>query len=226
MKAGRVLRYAGIAAASIFVFLILYFTAVLIGGTVRVGPKTSNASVKTAAAGQSLSGSGIILDSNGRHIDLWIPAEYCSFMAGEPFSGSPDAGGWYGFGWGDRAFFLNTPYADDVSIRLVLNALFVPSRSILAVQYSQKTPAGRIVSANPGELSEVSACIESWFKLGGDSLQRVPEAEADPSYIGYLFYESRGRYSLFFTSNNWVNRVLKAGGLPARLWTPLVFGLE
>ena len=54
---------------------------------------------------------------------------------------------------------------------------------------------------------------------------RFSSVYVHPSYYGYEFYESRGSYSMFFTSNNWVGRALKKAGLRTGLWTPLTFGI-
>ena len=89
--------------------------AVLFGGLLKV-----NGTPEGSAYGDVL-----YLDNNGRHFDIWLPAEYCGFL-----NGAAGSGGWYGFGWGDRDFFLNTPYAADVNPGILLKALFIPSRPV------------------------------------------------------------------------------------------------
>ena len=216
------------AGAGFSGFILLYFSAVLLGGIITVTPRIA----APAGVPENDTKTYIFLDDNGRHFDIWFPAQYCSFLEGDDMT---ESGGWYGFGWGDRDFFLNTPYASDVRPGILLKALFLPSRSVLAVQYSETSPRSR-ASVTAIEVSAVSAAaasdyISGWFLRGGAGASvageviRVPESLAHPSYKGYRFYESRGRYSLFFTSNNWVNRVLKASGRTSGLWTPTTFGI-
>lgn len=203
------------------VFILIYFAAVLIGGVFPVrGQSSSGAEVSVS---QKVL---IYLDNNGRHYDIWLPAQYCGFLASSDNSVS---GGWYAFGWGDRDFFLNTPFAGDVDPGLLLKALFWPSRSVLAVQYSERPPSNRssvtAVEAAAENVTVAADYIYGWFLQGFEGLVPVPANLVHPSYTGYSFYESRGHYSLFFTSNNWVNRVLKKAGLSTGLWTPLTFGI-
>ena len=211
------------AAVTLFfmAFVLLYFAAVLTGGLVSAG------SGGAAATGDE----SIYLYNNGRHYDIWIPASCCVFLEdGVPGGQAGQAGqGWYGFGWGDRDFFLNTPYAGDVRPGLLLKALFWPSRSILAVQYSEKSPAmysaSVQVKTDRDTIVRAAELIEGWFQHNQDGLMQIPEESAHPSYLGYSFYEAQGFYSCFFTSNSWVNSVLKKAGLSGGLWTPLTFGV-
>ncbi len=227
-RPGR-LRRAAVTAGALFCgFILLYFCAVFFGGIITVTPQ------QTVSAGihEKDADTFIFLDDNGRHFDVWLPTQYCGFL---DIDDNPLSGGWYGFGWGDRDFFLNTPYAADVRPGILLKALFLPSRSVLAVQYSERTPLGRAsVTAVPvsGKAAAAAAdYIAGWFYSGKMSssvpggIRKIPESLAHPSYKGYRFYESRGKYSLFFTSNNWVNRVLKASGQATGLWTPMTFGI-
>lgn len=223
------LKWLSAAVIGVVLFVVLYFAAVLVGGIISVGGDTGIEKFETA----------LILDNNGRHFDIWIPARYCEFLSGGNVGvedTDPEADtGWYGFGWGDRAFFLNTPYAGDLKPGLLLNALFLPSRSVLAVQYSPEPPSGvsaTRIKASDGQLTVVSKKILSRFQMadsvaaeGIPLLLPVPQELVHPSYRGYSFYESRGHYTLFFTSNNWVNSLLKSAGIPTGLWTPFVFGL-
>jgi uncharacterized protein (TIGR02117 family) len=206
---------AVITLISISAFTVLYFTALLIGGLIRLNINTDTEYQQAE----------IYLDNNGRHFDIWLPAEYCGFIE----DSESDAAGWYGFGWGDRDFFLNTPYAADINPGVLLKALFLPSRSVLAVQHSVSAPGQRLsvtsMKAGTDEIKKASSYIESWFIRNPEGLERVPSELVHPSYVGYQFFESRGLYSIFFTSNNWVNQVLKKAGLRTGLWTPLTFGV-
>jgi uncharacterized protein (TIGR02117 family) len=197
---------------SVSVFVLLFFSAVLAGGVIPSG--------KTDSASEAV----IYLENNGRHIDIWLPAEICGY----PHSG------WLSFGWGDRDFYLSTPYADDLNIVVLLKALFLPSRAVLAVEYSKTRPSAAdlielAVSQSQAEnawnfiktyfVSDVSAPTGDW------DFKQVPSELVHQSYGDVVFFEAAGRYSLVFTCNNWTGRVLKSTGIRTGLWTPLTFGV-
>ena len=197
----------------------LYFIAVLIGAAITVKPDPD-----VSGSSRDLQEVSVCLDDNGRHLDLWLPAEYCGFLP------EAEPAGWYGFGWGDRDFFLGTPEASDLQLPILLKALFLPSRPVLAVQYSEKPPYLRYsvteLKVSAGTALRAGAIIRSWFVSdGAGGFTAVPESLVHPSYEGYRFFESRGSYSALFTSNNWVNMVLKKAGAGGKLWTPLTFGI-
>lgn len=210
------------AAFAVCGFIIFYFIAVLAGGMIQLNPDSAeNRDLESQAV--------VYLDNNGRHYDIWIPAEYCDFLKDSALETSA-SGSWYGFGWGDRDFFLNTPYAEDVKAGILFKALFLPSRSVLAVQRSILPPkiSGSVTSipVDRFQLEAMADFIESCFDTDSGRLRRVPEQLVHKSYRGYSFYESLGSYSLFFTSNNWVNRILKKAELSTGLWTPFSFGVH
>ena len=221
-----IIRFAVILLATVAAFIVLYFAAVLAGGLITNG---HGAIVRADAELEMESLPKIYLDNNGRHIDIWLPVEYFKLPGAIPTSGQTP-GGWYGFGWGDRNFFLNTPHAGDVEINYLLKAIFTPSKAVLAMQYSSHSPEGRPsaveIAVTEAAIKAAADYIFSWFLLNEEGLlQKVSEAEVHQSYTGYTFYESRGYYSLFFTSNNWVNTVLRAAGISTGLWTPFTFGV-
>lgn len=207
-------------------FTLLYSVLVIAGGLIKFKP--DGVIPDRIETGDDKTEDVIYLDNNGRHYDIWIPARYCDFLSAA--NEVETTAGWYGFGWGDRDFFLSTPYASDVNIGILLKALFLPSRAVVAVQHSYQSPERRssvmVIAADRARLEAAAEYIESWFDTNSNGLRRIPAEFIHSSYTGYSFFESRGSYSLFFTSNNWVNRVLKSADVPTALWTPLTFGVS
>ncbi|NJO90589.1 MAG: DUF2459 domain-containing protein, partial [Chloroflexia bacterium] len=40
------------------------------------------------------------------------------------------------------------------------------------------------------------------------------------SIVSYKYFQAKGKYSLFFTCNNWANRGLKKAGVKNAVWAP------
>ncbi|MBI9108153.1 MAG: DUF2459 domain-containing protein [Spirochaetales bacterium] len=206
-------RAALVIPSVLILFPILYFAAVLAGGLIpAIGGGVSE---DTEAV--------IFLENNGRHIDIWLPADVC----GPLYEGRS---GWLSFGWGDRDFYLSTPYAENLNIQVLLKTLFLPTRAVLAVEFSANEPWARDIRAVTVGRSGAEAAwsyISSFFvpDSSGEAFALVPAGLVHPSYGDVVFYEAKGRYSIFYTCNNWTGRVLKAAGVETGLWTPLTFGV-
>ncbi|MGQ2107860.1 DUF2459 domain-containing protein [Ornithobacterium rhinotracheale] len=60
--------------------------------------------------------------------------------------------------------------------------------------------------------------VNSFQLQNGKSIQIKTDATYD---IDDAFYEAKGKYSIFYTCNTWLNQVLKEVGLPSCLWAVL-----
>ena len=194
----------------IILFPCLYFTAVLIGGLIFTGGG------ETGESGDVV----IYLENNGRHIDVWLPVEVCGYPAAS----------WLSFGWGDRDFYLQTPFGDDLNLRLMMKALFVPSRGVIAMDLSENEPSSgdlKRLSVSREQARAAWNFISSYFiqEAASGDFEKISAALVHPSYGSVEFFEAKGRYSLFYTCNNWTGGVLKAAGVSTGLWTPLTFGV-
>ena len=167
----------------------------------------------------------ISLRSNGVHVDLILPVQHAehdwrTVFQPVDFQTLPGELNYIAIGWGDAAFYLNTPQWQDLSIKTAAAALLGRNPSLLHVEYlvaaDFETTHIRIDSAKYARLLRyVSAQVQT--APGLHHAQVVPGA----SYFGDdAFFESAGSYSAIHTCNSWVGGALRAGGVRMSAWTP------
>ena len=159
----------------------------------------------------------IYLQSNGVHTDFILPAknhlnDWKSFLNPKNYPLTEDD--YVGFGWGDKAFYIETPRWEDLTLNTAFNALFMDSPSAMHVRYLSSAPAEneRCVSlvVSEGNYVNLVTYIKNSFKTENSSAVLIPNA----SYWGYdQFYLAHGNYTLFNTCNNWTNEGLKVAGI-------------
>ena len=117
-------------------------------------------------------------------------------------------------GWGDRAFYQSP----DAGIALALEASFTSGGSVLHVTGLDRPPAehfarGEITTI---ELSAAGAAALARFvsRAYARDASGAPIDLGPGLYSGSRFYAATGRYSLFYTCNNWIAEALRAGGCP------------
>ncbi len=167
----------------------------------------------------------VYLRSNGVHTDLVLPVtSECKDWTIQLDSKKTKAGKtgfkYVAIGWGDKGFYLDTPTWGDLTAKTAFNALFYLSSSAMHVTFYSEMIEGescKKISISKSEYLKIIAFMESSFKLA-DSTDYI--LIPDASYgKNDLFYEAKGRYSLFYTCNTWTNNCLKAAGMKACLWT-------
>ena len=125
------------------------------------------------------------------------------------------AHGYAAIGWGERAFYLETPTWADVRITTVLAAAFGSRRTLMHVEHVPQPREGKDVRRlvlRPEEYRRLAAVIRASF---------ADRAAHVRGYAGYdVFYEARGRYSAIRTCNAWTGDVLRAAGVRVGWWTP------
>ena len=123
-------------------------------------------------------------------------------------------------GWGDREFYLNTPYWSDLTVGRALGALSGRNPSLIHVtyvlsldDYGERYP----VSLTESQYAVLVAHVMQTLKLDGGEAISVPGR----SY-GYndAFFEAHGSYGVFTTCNTWVGRGLLQAGVTVSRWTP------
>lgn len=194
--------------------MLVYLAAGLVGGSVP-----SHAGWRPPADGVA-----IYVEDNGIHTDLVLP----KLAAGVDLSRlapahdlrDPQYGGyrWLAVGWGEAAFFLDTPTWADVRMATVLHAAVGSDRTLLHVEHVPE-PRGdaargvRRIVLRPAEYRRLAAFVIASRRPGG----RV--------FLGYdrydAFYEAQGRYNALSTCNAWTGRALRTAGVRVGIWTPL-----
>ena len=172
---------------------------------------------------QAIDSHTIYLSTNGVHLDIVMPLELMDDQLLNGLKRTPEDS-YFGIGWGEENFYINTPQWSDLTLGTAVNAAFLKNSTLLHInRYSRKNSAWVPVQLNDQELQAVNNYIQQTFRLDASgNKQLVPD-------VGYTvkddFYKARGSYSLHHTCNSWVNSCFRESGLKAALWTPFDFGV-
>ena len=168
----------------------------------------------------------ILVLTNPIHTDIAIPVDAVvrarfAFLeeAGMPV-GDPGAR-WLVFGWGGRAFYLETPTWADLKPLPVLKALTL-DRAVMHVELAgdipEPHPAVAGYELDTAGFDRLVEFIAASFETEGGAPRIVPGA----SYGAYdRFYEAHGRFNLIVGCNTWTARALRQAGLTTGWWNPL-----
>ena len=174
-------------------------------------------------------GINIYLSTNGVHLDIIVPVYHPLkdwnedlFISGVVKNHAE----YLSFGWGDQAFYLNTPNWSDLKLSTAFQAAFLSGPSLLHVDYYSKIPSSdntKKVQVSEDTYHKMVRYIENTFQRNEKGqVILIPEV----SYHKYdQFYKANGSYHAFFTCNTWVNKCLRESELPHALWTPFDWGV-
>jgi uncharacterized protein (TIGR02117 family) len=166
----------------------------------------------------------VLVITNPIHTDIAIPADSETLQAfhflGE--SGLPmDAPGlrWLVFGWGGRAFYLETPTWAELKLVPAVKALTI-DRSVLhaelAGEIDRSLPNVKSIRVSEAEFSNLFQAILDSFD---------PQEPGAIEGVGYgpndRFFEADGSFNVLFSCNTWAAKVLRAGGVQTGWWNPL-----
>jgi len=180
---------------------------------------------------QPANGIDIFIASNGVHTDLVLPVRASGIDWREilPLSDLKDpttAPTHIGFGWGDRAFYLETRRWQDVTIGTALAALLGLGPSALHVVWQARPLEAdniRRLRITPVQLAHLARYLRAGFVT--DSVGK-PIAIPGAGYHAHdAFYEAHGSYSLVLTCNEWLRRALADAGIRTALWAPFDYDL-
>jgi uncharacterized protein (TIGR02117 family) len=211
-----VLLVARRVSLALVVLLLGYALAGLIGGGVPV-----NRGWRAPAPGAA----GVVtiwVESNGVHTGIVVP----KVAAGVDWRGlaRPEhlADPRYArhdhlsFGWGERAFYLETPTWAEVKPATVLAAAVGSRRTLVHVDHVPQPRVGV-------DVRRIVVTEEQYRRLAAFIAASVaPGARAYQGYYAYdTFYDGTGRYSAARTCNAWTGAALAHAGVRVGWWTPL-----
>ena len=160
----------------------------------------------------------IYVRSNGVHTDFWLPVktayiDWTDFISVKDYPGLSE----YKFvsmGWGDKAFYIETPQWSDLTLSTAFNAAFLEGPSAMHVQYfayePRISPSSVALDINEQSYFQLIDYIKSSF----EQEHGQPKIIEGATYWGTdRFYEGKGNYHLFNTCNNWTNEGLKSIGV-------------
>ncbi|MFT6000492.1 MAG: hypothetical protein ACI81P_002953 [Neolewinella sp.] len=161
--------------------------------------------------------------SNGVHLDFVIPVNLLPEQLRSQLRPRADTK-LMSFGWGDKGFYLDTPTWADLSAKIAVRAMFLPSPTAMHVTEH------RVVNRTWSRLDLTDTQLKELFVYITASF--VTSAEGKITEIvgkGYTpldrFYEANGNYSCFKTCNTWVNTGLRRIGVKTAVWTPMDKGV-
>jgi uncharacterized protein (TIGR02117 family) len=173
----------------------------------------------------------IYLITNRYHIDLSVPLRTCGYDWSRLIDPGQTrlkmaAGQYISFGWGDSAFFRQTPTWDELRPGPAIRAISGCGSPALHVSFHPAPIEGehcKKIRISKQEFLMLVAYISGFIKKdGAGKCCYIPDA-------GYSFNdllcESTGNYSLFFNCNSWTNECLQVMDCKACLWTPFEYGI-
>ncbi|HEX8486716.1 TIGR02117 family protein [Sphingomonas sp.] len=204
-------RIAKGVAAAILLLLAGYAAAGLIGGAIP-----ANRDWRPPARGVT-----VYVESNGVHTGIVVP----KLAAGIDWRPRVPAGDLadpryarldhVAFGWGERAFYLETATWADVKARTILAAAIGSDATLVHVEHLPRPTPGtdfRAIVLRPEEYRALAAYIAATFRPGGTRHRGYGRSD--------VFYEARGRYDAVRTCNAWTGDALRRAGLRVGAWTP------
>jgi uncharacterized protein (TIGR02117 family) len=180
----------------------------------------------------AVSGSGsveIFVVANPIHSDIIIPFDDDARRA-FAFLRAGHGADWFdnpnvrfvSFGWGGRAFYIETPTWDRLQAVPLFKGLTLDNATM------HVEPLGEILPGNPNVtpltisaegMASLSKEIRASFTPGPD---QAPMLIAGKSYGAFDdFYEATGHFNALLGCNTWTARMLRAAGLRTGLWNPL-----
>ena len=173
----------------------------------------------------------IYITSNGIHTDLILPVktpyiDWRSKIALQHFAGADSTFTHIGFGWGDRAFYMQTPEWSDLRLEVALAAIFWPTPSAMHVEYIRRplkpNKYQRPINISPQQYQQLVNYISGSFQTQNGQFIRIPGK-------GYTatdnFYEAREKFYFPKNCNYWVNKGLKAADLKAAFFAPFPYAV-
>lgn len=166
--------------------------------------------------------------SNGVHTAIVMPVRAAGIDWGQLIHPShlqrPDlAGDHLAVAWGQREFYLTTPEWSDLRAGVALRALAGRGGTLMHVYHlraPRPAPDQRPLLVTEDQYRRIAGFILTSFRLTEGALVPLPGYEDTDS-----FYEARGRYSLFRTSNEWTGTTLRHAGVRVGIWTPFAQSL-
>lgn len=168
----------------------------------------------------------VLVESNGVHTGLVLPKVAAGADLRDLLPGGDLADPRYAaldhvaIGWGERAFYLETPTWADVRPLTLLRAAVGSDRVVMHVEHVRVPATGedvRAVMLRPDEYRRLVAFVrESFAPVGGGGRRwhRTGYGAND------AFYTATGRYSGWRTCNAWTGDALAAAGVRVGVWTP------
>ncbi len=209
----------------IFGIVIVVAALALVAGTVVPRPLFTRSFLETGQRTVPATRE-ILLLSNPIHTDIAIPVDVnllarFDFLANSGLEiDHPDIA-YLIFGWGGRAFYIETPTWSQLKPMPVFKALTI-DRSVMHVERAglidRTHPAVTAIDIDEAGYQRLLAFIAGSFA----SENGIPVAIPGASYgTNDVFFEARGWFNAFLGCNTWTSAALRQAGLTTGWWNPL-----
>ncbi len=168
----------------------------------------------------------IYIYNTGIHTDILVPAKTKTWDWQEHLNikliTNPSVSiNYLAFGFGDRAYFLETYTGRLLPIVTSLKALFLPTPSAMRVLAYQNIPQQyeiKCVIISQSNYLMLMEFINNSFQF--DAQGNRISLTIDPNYrVG--FYGAKGSYSILRACNDWTAKALRLAGVKTPLWSGL-----
>jgi uncharacterized protein (TIGR02117 family) len=168
----------------------------------------------------------ILVISNPIHTDIAIPlngdvrARFAPLVQAGIKADLPDVR-YLVFGWGSRAFYIETPTWSELKPGPLLSALTLDQSvmhvSVAGALEEMSIPVRGFALAD-AEFERLLDFVETSFVSG----QHGPIAIAEASYGEFdVFFEAKGSFTALLGCNTWTAAALREAGLRTGWWNPL-----
>lgn len=172
----------------------------------------------------------ILVLSNPIHTDLAFPLDeetlrYFPFLEAAGLPVRHPMARWIIFGWGGRAFYLETPTWADLKPMPVFKSLTL-DRSVMHVEVvgdiDPKSPTVYSLSIGKTEFERMAGKVAGSFAMS----EGGPQVITGKAYGGSdSFFEANGFFNALLGCNTWTAHILREAGLRTGFWNPLPMSL-
>lgn len=173
----------------------------------------------------------ILVLANPIHTDIAVPIT-AETLARFPFlgeSGMPVAhpnARWLVFGWGGRAFYIETPAWSELKPVPLLKGLTI-DRSVIHADVAGEIvePSDRVTGfeIDTEEYERLLSFIEASFAPMNGRIEAIPDTAYGQND---RFFEANGWFSAIVGCNTWTAKALREAGLRTGWWNPLPASLS
>jgi len=201
--------------------VILIAVGALVAGTVIPRPLWTDIRSPAEDAARE-----ILVLSNPIHTDIAIPVDpdlraRFNFLSASGLDIESPGVGYVVFGWGGRAFYIETPEWSQLKPLPVLKALTV-DRSVMHIERAgaidRAHPAVTPLAIDEAGYQRLLQFIEASFATENGVPVAIPGAAYGQNDI---FFEANGRFNAFLGCNTWTSAALRQAGLSTGWWNPL-----
>ena len=222
MKASRLLGWTlGSLIGALALLVAGFFLSAWAGSSI---PRNSGWS-------ETETGIPIMVESNGVHTGIVMPVvtPVKDWRETFPSTAEPMKGGMrpthVSVGWGDREVYRTVATWSDLKPRTALRIVTRGGPAVMRVATYYRPASGpnhRWLILREEEYARLVAAVETRLPPIADPKDRISLTSFDPQA---RIYDSTGRYTPFYTCNQWVADALAAAGVEMGQWTPTASGV-